>query len=70
MNIQVRQQSVYGNIVFRPANEAAKVLAQIAGTKTLTRQTLLLSKQLGATVEILPEVLSFPGAPAGRAVVV
>lgn len=45
--IQVRFDRVYGNVVCYPANDAAKHLAAIAGTKTLSRETLRLIGLLG-----------------------
>jgi hypothetical protein len=38
-----------------PVCDAAKVFAAIAGTKTLTQQTLLLIKQLGYDINIAPQ---------------
>jgi len=53
--IQIAVRSVYGMLQSYPANEPARVLAQIAGTKTLKRETLDLAKRLGMTVEQLPQ---------------
>lgn len=50
MRIEVIVRSVYGAPKVYPHNEAAKTLAQLAGTETLTRRTLELAKQLGHTV--------------------
>lgn len=46
--IEVR--SVYGNEVAYPINETAKLFARIAGTKTLSPQTLAYAKALGYRV--------------------
>lgn len=53
--IQIEVRSVYGVLQSYPANEPARVLAKIAGTKTLKRETLDLAKRLGLTVEQLPQ---------------
>jgi hypothetical protein len=50
--IIIEVKNVYGNETIYPVNDAAKVLAEIAGTKTLTRRTLKLAQQLGYVVEI------------------
>lgn len=49
--IQVFTRTVYGTTMIYPANEAAEILAQIAGTKTLSQCDLSLAKKLGLTVE-------------------
>jgi hypothetical protein len=49
--IQVFTRSVYGATNIYPANEAAQVLAEIAGTKTLSPKVLANAKKLGLTVE-------------------
>lgn len=48
--ILVRFDRVYGRLTCYPANGAARVVAQIAGTKTLTPQTLVLVQKLGCEV--------------------
>lgn len=48
----VEIKNVYGNETIYPANDAAKVFAEIAGTKTLTRTTLKLAQKLGYAIEI------------------
>lgn len=50
MNIEVTVREVYGAPNIYPANDAAKVLAQIAGTKTLTPRVLELARDLGLKV--------------------
>jgi hypothetical protein len=54
-SIEVRVKDVYGNQMIYPVCDAAKVFAAIAGTKTLTQQTLLLIKQLGYDINIAPQ---------------
>ena len=38
--IRIVRRDQYGRTVFHPANDAAKLMARIAGTKTLTRSAL------------------------------
>ena len=56
--IEVRIKDVYGSQMIYPVCDAAKVFAHIAGTKTLTQQTLLLIKQLGYDICITPQSIS------------
>lgn len=51
MDIHVTKRTVYGADLFYPANDPAKALATIAGTKTLSRYTLdQASGRMGHTV--------------------
>lgn len=52
MNITVSIKNIYGNQTIYPACEASKTFAAIAGTKTLTTQTIKLIKRLGYTVNV------------------
>lgn len=52
MQITIEQQTLYGNRIFRPICEQAKTFASIAGTRTLTLETLKLIKALGYQVQI------------------
>ena len=45
---------VYGLIKCYPANDASRVLAGIAGTKTLSREVLYSAAQLGLHIEVAP----------------
>ena len=45
--IEIEVRSVYGNFTIYPVNEAAKLLAEIAGTKTLTNKALALAERMG-----------------------
>lgn len=47
--IKVRIDRVYGKITVYPACRRSALLAQIAGTKTLTPDTLALATRLGFT---------------------
>ena len=51
--VQVRVKNVYGEDKVYPANMTGCILAEIAGTKTLTARTMQLIRQLGCTVEVL-----------------
>ena len=53
--IQIQVKNVYGVTQAYPANEPAKLLAQIAGTKTLKSETLSLATRLGMLVEQVPQ---------------
>lgn len=49
--VEVEVVDVYGKPTFYPRNQNAEALAQIAGTKTLTTQTLKLAMEMGITVD-------------------
>jgi hypothetical protein len=58
--IEVNLKSVYGEVKAYPINEAAKLFAELAGTKTLTMQSLKLIKALGYEVKAVdPLALAF-----------
>jgi len=50
--LTVRKEQAWGNVRYAPVCETARLLAQIAGTKTLTDETIRLAKQLGYTFEL------------------
>ena len=52
MNIYVSERNVYGNATIYPACDKAKTFANIAGTKTLTSETIAEIKNLGYDVLI------------------
>ena len=52
MQITVKRKSVYGEEKIYPACEAAETFASIAGTKTLTPETIARIKKLGYTVAL------------------
>lgn len=56
--LQVSVRSVYGAPAIYPANEAAKVFAEIANTKTLQFKTLASAKKLGYRIEQVPDPVS------------
>lgn len=51
LNLVVEVRSVYGTEKIYPVNDKAKLLASLAGTKTLSVANLELAKKLGFTVE-------------------
>ena len=53
MELIVEIKTVYGNEAIYPMNESAQIFAKIAGTKTLTRQTIQFAVQLGYVVQVV-----------------
>lgn len=47
----------YGREAIYPVNDAAKSFARIADTRTLTRETIRLVKQLGYRVDVEPSAV-------------
>lgn len=52
MNITITIKNVYGNETIYPACEHSRLLARLAGKKTLSRQDIDLIKQLGYLVGV------------------
>jgi len=52
MELIVKIKSVYGIDKIYPVNDAAKIIAEIAGTTTLTEQAIKLAKQLGYSITV------------------
>jgi hypothetical protein len=50
MLIQVEARNVYGKLMIYPINDAAHILADIAGTKTIAPEVLAKAKKLGHEV--------------------
>jgi len=50
--IQVEIKTAYGNERIYPTNEAGRKLAKLIGSKTFTRETIALAKELGFTFEV------------------
>ena len=48
----IKAKSVYGETRFYPANAVAQGFADIAGTKTLTPETLSVMKRMGVTLKL------------------
>ena len=57
--IRVQVKSVYGEEKVYPVCEDAKTFAQLAGTKTLTRETLMLIRRLGYEIEVVSPAYDF-----------
>ena len=57
LNIIVEIKSVYGTTKIYPVCDTSKLLASIAGTKTLTDDTISKIKQLGYQINIKPQQL-------------
>ena len=54
--IKVSIGNNYGREAIYPQCDRSKVFAQIAGTKTLTRETITLIKKLGYDVQVITSV--------------
>lgn len=48
--IEIEVRNVYGVPTIYPVNDQAKLLAKIAGTKTLTNASLALAEQMGFSI--------------------
>tara|TARA_R110000787_G_scaffold255116_1_gene360452 strand:- start:746 stop:925 length:180 start_codon:yes stop_codon:yes gene_type:complete len=59
MKITVNIKTNFGNEAIYPVCETAEGFANIAGTKTLTRQTLATIKKMGFAIEIKTPSISF-----------
>tara|TARA_R110000737_G_C14486743_1_gene469487 strand:- start:189 stop:362 length:174 start_codon:yes stop_codon:yes gene_type:complete len=57
MNITVRVKDNFGNRAVYPVCSDAQTFAELAGTKTLTDETIRLVKDLGYEVQIQPQTL-------------
>lgn len=52
MKAIVKARNVYGETKFYPVNAVAQGFADIAGTKTLTLETLRIMKRLGVELQL------------------
>ena len=52
MELIVKIKTVYGVEKIYPVCEAAKTIAEIAGTTTLTKETIALAKKLGYWITV------------------
>ena len=50
MRIEITAKTVYGQTKFYPSNQAARLLAEIAGTATLTERALMLARGMGCEI--------------------
>jgi hypothetical protein len=55
--IQVEIKNHFGNERIYPTNEAGKMLARLVGSKTFTRETIALAKELGFSFAVKREEL-------------
>ena len=55
--IAVTVKDVYGNRLVYPANTQAEILAGIAGTKTLTSDTLIKAQAMGFRVVAVAQII-------------
>lgn len=58
LTIEVRVKNVYGNESVYPVCERAKAFASIAGTSTLTSNTIRGIKSLGYIIQVIQDVKS------------
>ena len=61
MEIQVLAKDVFGHIKFYPKCDKARTFASIAGTTTLTEQTLRKVMQLGYEVKVERQEIQIQG---------
>ena len=55
--IQVEIKNHFGNERIYPVNPEGKMLARLVGSKTFTRDTIALAKELGFKFEVIQEKL-------------
>lgn len=55
MKITIAIERVYGVVKYYPACETSQKLAQLAGTKTLTRASLNIIESLGYKINVKPQ---------------
>lgn len=58
MIAQVEIKQVYGINTVYPVNDKAKLIAKLAGTKTLTTDTINTARELGFTFEVIQQTLT------------
>lgn len=51
LTLEVEIKTVYGKPMYYPINDKAQMLSHIAGTETLTAQTLKLAKDMGMCIK-------------------
>jgi hypothetical protein len=57
--IEIEVRNVYGVPTIYPVNDQAKLLAKIAGTKTLTNASLALAEQMGFSIVTVAKPVSW-----------
>jgi len=55
--LTVRKEQAWGNVRIVPVCQTSKLLARLAGTKTLTDQAVRIAKELGYTFQLEREEL-------------
>jgi hypothetical protein len=55
--VEVEARNVYGNRMIYPANETARIFAELAGKKTLAQSDLILIRNLGFEIRQVAEAL-------------
>lgn len=55
--IQVQIKNHFGNERIYPTNEEGRKLARLVGSKTFTRDTIALAKELGFSFQVIQEQL-------------
>jgi len=55
--IQVEIKNHFGNERIYPVNPEGKMLARLVGSKTFTRDSIALAKQLGFSFQVIQEKL-------------
>lgn len=57
MTILLEQRAVFSNILYYPANEAARVVTFLTGRKCISKEDIAKLKQLGHDVQLKQEEL-------------
>jgi hypothetical protein len=52
MLVEIKEKSVYGNVLLYPCNECASILSELIGKKTFHNSDIELIKLLGHEVKI------------------
>lgn len=52
MHIEIEVKSHYGNTLYYPVCDKSILLARLAGTKTLTLESILTIKELGYNIKV------------------
>jgi hypothetical protein len=66
-SVTIEVRTIYGNMIIYPVCEAAKTFAKIAGTKSLTEQTVKLIRELGYEVRVRVAAYDSRGVISGFA---
>jgi hypothetical protein len=53
MLVEIREKSVYGNVLLYPSNEVAQTFAKLLNKKTFYQKELELIKALGHEVKVI-----------------